>query len=81
MAAWCLRPCRSTGGSGPGGGGPDYSKKRDAVAISGDVLAKGDLAALSKGDRADVLRPKSAVADFLRFSSLSCAPTARPIRF
>jgi hypothetical protein len=32
------------------------SKKRDALAISGNALPKGDPAALPKGDRADVTR-------------------------
>jgi hypothetical protein len=38
----CLRSCRLTGGFGPAGCGPDDFKKRDAAAMSGNTLFKGD---------------------------------------
>ena len=38
----CLKSCRLTGGFGPGGCGLDDFKKRDAAAMSGNTLPKGD---------------------------------------
>jgi hypothetical protein len=55
-----LKPWARTEGEGLRGCGADDLKKRDAVAMSGDVLSKGDPAALPKGDRPDVPRFKSA---------------------
>jgi hypothetical protein len=54
IAAWCLRWCRSAGGFGPRGCGPDDFKKEGRCSDERRRFAKGDPAALPKGDRADV---------------------------